>query len=103
VNLGTSTSVAQALAAQTDWAESSILKAVGNTSLNNSSGFSSLPIGIRGDYGVFDYVKDYCGWWTSNVNNNTTAWFRSLSYYSITTGKNIYSKQYGLSVRCVKN
>ena len=108
-NLGTSSSVAKAQAAASDWTESSLADAIGYldqntyTLLNNSSGFGALPSGIRGDYGAFNYVTDYCGWWTSNANDNTTAWFRSMSYYSATTGKNSYNKHYGLSVRCVKD
>ena len=108
-NLGTSTLVAKALAAASDWPESSVADATGYidqntyTLLNNSSGFGALPTGIRGEYGGFNYVADYCGWWTSNANDNATAWFRSLSFYSTNIGKNIYSKNYGLSVRCVKN
>jgi uncharacterized protein (TIGR02145 family) len=108
-NLGTSTSVAQALAAKTDWNESYNAGDAGYidqytyTSLNNSSGFSGLPAGIRGDYGGFNYVTMYSGWWTSDENDKTTSRFRSLNYYGLTVGKNSYDKHYGLSVRCVKD
>jgi len=108
-NLGTSNSVSKALAAASDWPESSVADAIGYidqntyTLLNNSSGFGALPAGIRGEYGGFNYVANYGGWWTSNANDNTTAWFRSMSFYSTNTGKNVYSKKYGLSVRCVKD
>ena len=108
-NLGTSSSVVKALAAASDWPVSIVADAIGYidqntyTLLNNSSGFAALPAGIRGEYGVFNYVSNYGGWWTSTGNDNSTAWFRSLSFYSTTIGKNFYSKHYGLSVRCVKN
>jgi len=106
-NLGISTSVAQALAAKTDWNESLVSGSIGDTesgnSLNNTSGFSGLPTGIRGEYGGFNYVILHSGWWTSEGNNKTTAWFRSLNNYGTTLGKNTYSKSYGLSVRCVKD
>jgi uncharacterized protein (TIGR02145 family) len=108
-NMGTSTSVAQALATKSDWKESSIPGAVGYldpdtyTSLNNSSGFSALPAGGRFIYGVFTDVTGYCSWWCSIQSNSTTAWFRSLNYYGINVGRNVYDKHYGLSVRCVKD
>jgi uncharacterized protein (TIGR02145 family) len=109
INTGISGSVAAALAAKTDWLESSIVNAPGYldpdtySSLNNSSGFSCLPVGIRGDYGVYNYVTRYSAWWTTNENDKTTAGFRSLSNYGATTGKNTYPKSYGLSVRCIKD
>ena len=108
-NLGSSSSVTKALAAATDWPESTVADAVGYidqntyTLLNNSSGFGAMPAGIRGEYGVFNYVANYGGWWTSTANDNATALFRSMSFYSTTTGKNVYNKKYALSVRCVKN
>jgi Fibrobacter succinogenes major domain (Fib_succ_major). len=106
---GTSVSGAQALGAVSDWNESSVPGTVGcpdpdtYTSLNNSSGFCGLPIGIRGDYGVCDYVTKYAAWWTANANDTNSAWFRSLSYYSKEMSKNFYNKSYGLSVRCIKD
>jgi uncharacterized protein (TIGR02145 family) len=103
-NKGISGSTAQALASISDWNESSIPEAVGNDyTSNNSSGFCGLAIGIRGDYGVCDYVTKYAAWWTSNPNDANTAWFRSMSYYSKEMSKNFYNKSYGLSVRCVKD
>ncbi|MEI8086589.1 MAG: fibrobacter succinogenes major paralogous domain-containing protein [Paludibacter sp.] len=108
-NLGISTSVAQAMAAKTDWTESSITSTIGcidftiYESVNNSSGLCALPAGIRGDYGEFNYVANYGGWWTSNQSDNENAWFRSLSYNGKNVGRNTYNKYYGLSVRCIKN
>ncbi|HET7732695.1 MAG TPA: fibrobacter succinogenes major paralogous domain-containing protein [Paludibacter sp.] len=108
-NQGISKSVAQALAAKPDWRESTIPGAVGcldpdtYSSLNNSSGFCALPAGGRFIYGGFNNVADYCGWWASNGNDKTNAWFRSLNYYGATVGRNTTDKQYGLSVRCVKD
>jgi len=108
-NLGISTSVAQAMAAKTDWTESSVTGTIGcidfdiYESVNNSSGLCALAAGIRGDYGEFNYVANYCGWWTSNQSDNENAWFRSLSYYGKNVGRNTYNKSYGLSVRCLKD
>lgn len=108
-NTGTSGTVAAALGAKSDWIDSSIAGATGYldpatySSLNNASGFSCLPTGIRGDYGVYNYVTRYTAWWTTDENDKTTARFRSLSNYDITPGTNTYPKSYGFSVRCVKD
>ena len=110
-HLDISTSVAQAIASTTDWTESSTIGAIGcgcldpitYSPLNNSSGFSALPSGIRGNYGEFNYVGNYCGWWCSNQLDKNSAWFRSLNFYGLTLGNNTYNKQYGLSIRCVKD
>jgi uncharacterized protein (TIGR02145 family) len=121
-NLGTSTSVAQAMAASIDWTItlndtiksfiSGVTDVVGymytdpqyyTFYLNNSSGFCGLPSGGRYNYGVCKNVGDYTAWWTTTQSDNGNVWFRSLSYYGSSIGKNFYNKQFGLSVRCVKD
>ena len=108
-NLGVSLSVAQSLAAKTDWMESYTNTAIGCvdantfTSVNNSSGFSALPSGLRREMGDFDYVSSYCAFWCNEQNNTQTAFFKSLNYYDTKVGSNTYLKQYGLSVRCIKD
>jgi uncharacterized protein (TIGR02145 family) len=108
-HLLTGESAAQALAATINWTESNTIGAIGcldpNTysSLNNTSGFSALPAGGRFDYGVSNNVGEYSAWWTSTQNDNENAWFRSLNYYGKVLNRNTYNKNYGLSVRCVKD
>ncbi|MFZ4581155.1 MAG: fibrobacter succinogenes major paralogous domain-containing protein, partial [Paludibacter sp.] len=108
-NLGSSNTIAQALTTKTDWTESSVDGAVGcldlttYTYVNNSSGFSGLPSGIRHNSGWFNAVGSYCCWWTSVAKDNSSVYFRSLSNYSTYTGRNVYDKNFGLSVRCVKD
>lgn len=108
-NLGLSNSIAQALSTTIDWEESTTNGAIGcldlntYTSVNNSSGFSALPTGIRSDNGSFGYVKVFCAWWTTTQNIDATSWFRSLNYYGTTLSSNFYNIHYGLSVRCLKD
>lgn len=108
-HLGTSTTVAQALASKSDWTESNVLGAIGfmdpetYTSLNNSSGFSGLAAGYRAEYGEYSYIKNYTAWWTADNNDKQTAKFRSMNYYSKNTSSEFIKKQYGLSVRCIKD
>jgi uncharacterized protein (TIGR02145 family) len=77
----------------------------------NSSGFSALPAGFRSDYGLFGDVGKSTHFWSSTeyINNTTYAfnrllsfdhsgvgWFHASHYYG-------YPKDFGFSVRCVKD
>lgn len=116
-HLGTSLSVAKALAATTDWTAYSDPEAIGcNLTLNNSTGFSALPGGLRGGSdGKFTSVTGSGYWWSSTQDDSTyssitVARYRSmyanLSY--VNTLYNIndmygYCRQQGFSVRCIKD
>lgn len=106
-NLGTSGSVAKALAATTNWASSTDAGAVGNgLTKNNASGFTALPGGCRidGSYnGSFNYIGLSGYWWSSSELNANTALHRGLQY----SGSDVYSnndyKNCGASVRCLRD
>lgn len=108
-NKGVSKSIAQALAAKTDWAESQFLNSIGSLDpetfmpINNTSGLAALPSGIRADYGVFNGVGVYSAWWVVGEIYGVNAGFRSLNNYGNIIGKNQYNQAFGLSVRCIKD
>lgn len=103
-NLGTSGSVAKALASKTDWASSTDAGAVGNDlTKNNTSGFSALPGGYRYDDGIFYYIGYYGIWWTSTESDTNYAWNRSLNYYGPGVDRYYNYKEFGCSVRCVRD
>ncbi len=103
-NLGTSLSVAKALAATTDWITDSGTGTVGNNlTLNNATGFSALPGGYRFGDGTFDYLSSYDGWWSSTEYNTSYAWYRYMYYDSSLVGRISDSKANGFSVRCVRD
>jgi len=77
----------------------------------NSSGFSALPAGIRGNHGMFSDVGKATQFWSSTEYFNITnyafnrkllydqpgvGWFHASHYYG-------YPKDFGFSVRCVKD
>lgn len=105
-NLGTSGSVAKALASKTDWASSTDAGAVGNDlTKNNSSGFTALPGGYRYGYGGFSSIGFNGYWWTSTEGSSDYAWNRNLGCYDPVVGR---SSNYGyegrvFSVRCVRD
>jgi len=70
---------------------------------NNSSGFSALPGGLRGNgSGYFDYQGSSGFWWSSSPSG-ADAWFRYLFSGYLDVGRNIGSPRDGFSVRCVRD
>lgn len=67
-------------------------------------GFSALPSGHRGSIGDFDYLGCFSYWWSATESNIfNTAYRRRLSYYNAGVNRNIKSKSFGFSVRCIKD
>ena len=101
----TGNKIAKSLAAATNWSETwwNTGTIGNNLSLNNKSGFSALPGGCRYDPGDFSNMPDYGFWWSSSEFNTYYAWSRHLYYeYSNSDFKND-NKNYGFSVRCVRD
>jgi len=103
-NLGISYTAGKALAAITYWTPSTSWVAIGNElTNNNSSGFSALPSGNRRNYGTFDSLGSVGNWWTATEFDASGAWYRSMSYNSINVFRTNAYKEYGYSVRCVRD
>ncbi len=85
-----------ALKATTNWASP-------NTGATNSSGFTALPGGYRFANGAYGDVGNYGNWWSSTEIGSNDVWYRSLGYYSSNVYRGNDYKQYGFSVRCVKD
>lgn len=69
----------------------------------NTSGFSGLPGGYRNYIGKFNNIVEYGYWWSSSENNWYIASNWNLYYINGYVNRNDYSKQDGLSVRCIKD
>ena len=69
----------------------------------NSSGFSGLPGGFRNYGGGFFDVDEHGDWWSASEHVETIAWGRELGSGSSYLDRGYYSKDYGLSVRCVRD
>ncbi|MFM8978727.1 MAG: FISUMP domain-containing protein, partial [Bacteroidota bacterium] len=76
-----------------------------NTGATNTTGFTALPGGRRnygGDFG--DGSPHWVGyWWSSSLSASYSASFWVLSHNSNNFAHNIYYRQYGYSVRCLKD
>ena len=96
--------IAKALAADSLWNTSSNTGAVGNNqNLNNSTGFSGLPGGYRGDGAGFSSKNNLATWWTSTKRNDYQVYSRMLGYSQPFVYKYHDSRYQGLYVRCVKD
>lgn len=68
---------------------------------NNSSGFNAYPAGYSHGNSIYD-MHTYAYLWTSSEDGNSARYYY-LSYNNSTVGNNYYSKDYALSVRCLKD
>lgn len=73
-----------------------------NAGATNSSGFSGLPGGFRSITGTFYNIRSIGYWWSATEGNTIEAWYRQLSIDNSVYRSNRF-KNYGLSVRCVKD
>ena len=74
-----------------------------NIGATNSSSFTALPGGARDDYGEFYGLDELCRWWSSSEDDADNAWRRSLDTYNGRLGRSSLDKQYGYSVRCLRD
>jgi uncharacterized protein (TIGR02145 family) len=72
-----------------------------NTEATNQSGFTALPGGYRDNYGSYYHNGDYGYWWSVTEYSASKAYYRFIISSGIVTV--YYYKEYGLSVRCLKN
>lgn len=69
----------------------------------NESGFSGLPGGSRDNVGTFYYIGKFGFWWSSSESNTGGAWNRNLNYINGFVYRNVFSKETGFSVRCLRD
>jgi len=74
-----------------------------NTGATNSSGFSTLPGGYRSIYGSFYYMGSSAYFGSSSEYDASYAWGRILYYDFDDVSRSYYYKDYGRSVRCLRD
>jgi uncharacterized protein (TIGR02145 family) len=74
-----------------------------NTGASNESGFSGLPGGYRNANGDFANVFYYGTYWSSTELNFDLATHHTLHYSNTVLFEDNHDKNYGHSVRCVKD
>ncbi|HOG20838.1 MAG TPA: FISUMP domain-containing protein, partial [Salinivirgaceae bacterium] len=74
-----------------------------NEGATNETGFTALPGGFRGSYGSFSNFGFYGFWWSATESGVSSAWNRSMNYEYSGVYRDYNGKEYGFSVRCLKN
>ena len=74
-----------------------------NYGATNSSGFTALPGGYRYYYGYYSNLGYLAGWWTTTESNTGNAWARFVSVSYTGVHRFAYYKQFGFSVRCIRD
>jgi len=84
-----------------------------NSGATNESGFTALPGGYRNNSDNYHYIGFYAYFWSSSDYNSNTAWSRMLDYNNdwiseldntnAQVYRSRYNKNYGFSVRCVRD
>ena len=100
----TGNKIAKSLSSTTLWSLSSNQGAIGNDlTKNNKSGFTSLPGGYQGIDGQYYWLGSGSEFWTSTEYSTTNAMHWVLGYSTSNLGSADGNKNYGCSVRCVKD
>jgi uncharacterized protein (TIGR02145 family) len=74
-----------------------------NTDATNTSLFTGLPSGIRYNDGGCNYVGSVGYWWSSTENYSNGAWSRHLYNFSGSAYSGNDYKNFGYSVRCLRD
>ena len=74
-----------------------------NTGATNESGFTALPGGCRYYGGGYYDMGNFCYFWSSTDYNSGSAWSRYLYYNYSGVSRDGNDKQYGFSVRVVRD
>lgn len=70
----------------------------------DSIGFTAIPAGIRDwNGGTFYWIDTYSHWWTSSEESSSLAWDRDVHFDHSQVFRYPNNKNYGMSVRCVKD
>jgi uncharacterized protein (TIGR02145 family) len=78
------------------------LKEIGEGTGTNTSGFSALMAGLRSSSGFFN-LGGNVNFWSSTEDGVTAAGNMWLHYIASVVYANYYGKEYGFSVRCIKD
>ena len=70
---------------------------------NNSSGFNGLPGGNCSNNAYFYDVTGFGNWWSSSEGYTNNAWYRYLNYSNTEVYRYSNNKNYGFSVRCLRD
>jgi uncharacterized protein (TIGR02145 family) len=74
-----------------------------NTGATNETGFTALPGGYRISNGTFNLIGFRGYWWSTSEWGALNAWWRGMNYASDDVDWSWDLKEWGFSVRCVRD
>jgi uncharacterized protein (TIGR02145 family) len=75
----------------------------GTNNATNSTGFTALPAGYVQATTYEFFVSGSATWWSSTSQNAGSAYCRNIYGSFANVQKPVYSKKYGMAIRCVKD
>lgn len=100
---GSGDDIAKSIAASSGWTSYGTAGRPGNDQAsNNSSEFTAVPSGYRGN-GNFNEITKYGFWWVANEYGALEAWYRFLGLDYPYLDHYHRTKTWGLSIRCIKD
>jgi uncharacterized protein (TIGR02145 family) len=97
--------IAKSLAAKSGWDPEGAYDGSpgGNQAVNNSSGFTAMPSGIRTNSNFFNHIGTSAAWWTSTESGRIDAWEMAMASFSGIIQGGGTAAVSGFSVRCIKD
>lgn len=74
-----------------------------NTGATNETSFTALPGGYRNNAGTFSTIRRFGYWWSATEKSTGSAWYRGMFYDDRYVDKHYTGKEWGFSVRCLKD
>jgi len=74
-----------------------------NTAATNSSGFSGIPGNFRSSSGDYPFPGLRGDWWSLSESSTNDAWMRRLFYNNGEVAHAEFTKNWGFSVRCLRD
>jgi uncharacterized protein (TIGR02145 family) len=72
-------------------------------SVKGNAGFNVMMAGYRNIEGMYDELDEIATFWTASEHNKFDAWNRGMESGRDMISRRTYAKDYGFSVRCVKD
>jgi len=74
-----------------------------NTGATNETGFTALPGGRRFNEGSFYNFGEFGYWWSTTEHDSYYAFYRGIAYNHSDVFRDNVNKEFGFSVRCVRD
>jgi len=92
------------------WSAGEKLREVGNIHWTEFYGFTTdefyfraRPAGFRSDYGYYVGTNIVANWWSTTEDGSDDAWARGMNSFGSAIYRSSWDKNYGFSVRCLKD